>query len=187
LKANARSQDTRSLLIRSATREFRLHGFAGTDTNKIARGAGFAPQTFYRWFVDKTEIFVAVYVELALQERRLFASLVQRKARTSELVDALIRFHRQHLIFRRSLRALATQVDQVREARAQSRLAQIERLEERARGAGLDRSEAAVLLLQVERLADAISEGELRDLGLTDVLARATLIELVKRLRGTKS
>ena len=48
-------------LIAAAAAEFREAGFAGTDSNRIARRAGFAPQTFYRWFKDKTEIFIAVY------------------------------------------------------------------------------------------------------------------------------
>src|SRR5215470_8598720 len=48
-------------LVRAAAREFNEHGFLGTDTNRIARRAGFAPQTFYRWFGDKTEIFIKVY------------------------------------------------------------------------------------------------------------------------------
>jgi AcrR family transcriptional regulator len=52
---------TRERLVQAAAAEFREQGFAGTDTNRIARRAGFAPQTFYRWFTDKTEIFIAVY------------------------------------------------------------------------------------------------------------------------------
>src|SRR5271155_2608583 len=52
---------TRAALLDAAEVEFNAHGFEGTDTNRIARAAGFAPQTFYRHFEDKTAIFVAVY------------------------------------------------------------------------------------------------------------------------------
>ena len=41
---------TRERLIRAALRAFGRGGFQGTDSNRIARAAGFAPQTFYRWF-----------------------------------------------------------------------------------------------------------------------------------------
>ena len=44
--------------------EFIESGYAGTDTNRIARRAGFAPQTFYRWFADKTAILRAVSHDL---------------------------------------------------------------------------------------------------------------------------
>src|ERR1700761_8551817 len=53
--------ETSARLIEAAAREFAECGFEGTDTNKIARRAGFAPQTLYRWFDDKTAIFLAVY------------------------------------------------------------------------------------------------------------------------------
>jgi AcrR family transcriptional regulator len=39
-------------LIAAAAAEFNEFGFSGTDTNRIARRAGYAPQTFYRWFKD---------------------------------------------------------------------------------------------------------------------------------------
>ena len=55
------ASDTRTRLLNAATEEFNEKGFAGTDTNQIARQAGFAPQTFYRWFDDKTQIFIAAY------------------------------------------------------------------------------------------------------------------------------
>ena len=52
---------TAEKLLYAAAAEFNEHGFAGTDTNRIARRAGFAPQTFYRWYEDKIEIFIRVY------------------------------------------------------------------------------------------------------------------------------
>src|SRR5271157_298904 len=52
---------TQASLLEAGMREFNAHGFDGTDTNRIARAAGFAPQTFYRHFEDKTAIFLAVY------------------------------------------------------------------------------------------------------------------------------
>src|ERR1700679_2017991 len=50
--------ETSSRLVDAGAKEFAECGFQGTDTNKIARRAGFAPQTLYRWFDDKTAIFL---------------------------------------------------------------------------------------------------------------------------------
>jgi AcrR family transcriptional regulator len=52
--------DGRSVLIAAARLEFEEFGFEGTNSNAIARRAGYAPQTFYRHFEDKREIFLAV-------------------------------------------------------------------------------------------------------------------------------
>lgn len=41
-----------------------------------------------------------------------------------------------------------------------------------------------MLLLQVERLADAIAEGELRDLATDDSVARKALADLIARMAG---
>jgi AcrR family transcriptional regulator len=54
---------TSARLVEAAAKEFAECGFEGTDTNKIARRAGFAPQTLYGWFEDKTAIFLVVYSE----------------------------------------------------------------------------------------------------------------------------
>jgi AcrR family transcriptional regulator len=54
-------EETRARLVDAAEAEFNAHGFDGTDTNRIARRAGYAPQTFYRHFADKTAVFLAVY------------------------------------------------------------------------------------------------------------------------------
>ena len=52
MDASTRTSGTGTKLIAAAAAEFNDHGFSGTDSNKIARRAGFAPQTFYRWFKD---------------------------------------------------------------------------------------------------------------------------------------
>jgi AcrR family transcriptional regulator len=177
------SQDTRKSLIEAASREFAEHGFAGTDSNKIARAAGFAPQTFYRWFRDKTEIFIAVYRAWEEDERSTLSALLERGASSRKLADAVVTQHRQHLVFRRSLRQLSVQDDAVRKARAESRLRQIDQIRAWSQSPARKANEVAVVLLQIERLADAIAEGELRDLELTDRAARATLTRLIDSLR----
>ncbi|HRD28934.1 MAG TPA: TetR/AcrR family transcriptional regulator [Caulobacter sp.] len=168
---------TREQLIVAAAAEFGEHGFGGTDTNRIARRAGFAPQTFYRWFKDKTEIFLAVYRAWEEAERETMTDLLRRGAGETEQIEAALADHRDHRVFRRSLRALSLTDDAVRLARAQSRRRQIERI-------GGSPETAAVLLLQLERLADALAEGELADMGLDDAVARQCLEDLLRQLRS---
>ncbi|WP_420560872.1 TetR/AcrR family transcriptional regulator [Tepidicaulis sp.] len=179
----ARSKgETRRRLTRAAAEEFNAHGFAGTDTNKIARRAGFAPQTFYRWFKDKTDIFLAVYRDWEEAEREMFAGLAAQKAPPLKLAEAVISHHRNYLLFRRSLRQLAVEDEAVRAARAESRRRQLSRVA----GPGASKSrlaELAVLLLQIERLCDGVAEGEFADLGLGEKEAKKTLGALLEELR----
>ncbi len=174
---------TGDLLIRAAADEFRDHGFAGTDSNKIARRAGFAPQTFYRWFKDKTAVFLAAYRLWEDEERRVLGDLVRRGADEATLVEATIGHHREHLRFRRSLRALSLEDATVRRARAESRLRQVARIVRGGAGSALTEEAVAVRLLQIERLADALAEGELADMGLGETEARARLAALMGELR----
>jgi len=173
---------TRERLVQAAAAEFREHGFAGTDTNRIARRAGFAPQTFYRWFSDKTEIFIAVYRAWEDEERSLMGALRRRGAEEEDVVEAAISHHKAYIIFRRSLRRLSLEDDKVRAARAESRLRQIDRIRQWRDGA-VSADEVAAVLLQLERLSDALAEGEILDMGLDEAPARRRLAELLTWLR----
>lgn len=179
----AASAETRAKLVAAAAKEFNQHGYHGTDSNKIARRAGFAPQTFYRWFRDKTEIFVAVYRLWEEQEREMLAKLIAERARGGDLIDAAVAHHRAYRIFRRSLRTLTYDEPEVRAARAQSRRRQIESIKAWNKPTRATTAEIATALLQMERLADALAEGEFADLGLDESSAKTTLAELQSSLR----
>src|SRR5579863_8784990 len=105
-KQSRRDPDvTKTRLLDAAEREFNAHGFDGTDTNRIARAAGFAPQTFYRHFEDKTAIFLAVYdrwwkAEVAALDSSPHPSDAAAAARVA------LAFHTKWRSFRRSLRHL---------------------------------------------------------------------------------
>jgi len=177
---------TTERLILAAAEEFNLHGFTGTDTNRIARRAGFAPQTFYRHFEDKIAVFIAVYRDWEEQERRVFDELVLRQADHEEFVDALIQQHRAYRVFRRSLRLLSVEHPLVRQARADSRIRQLSQI---ARWARHEESsqEVALLLLQIERLADAIVDEEFADLGVSDAIAKQAIADLIAKLTHNHS
>lgn len=178
------AKDTSTKLVEAAAKEFRAHGFSGTDSNKIARRAGFAPQTFYRWFPDKTAIFLAVYRTWEEDEKDVLAGLHQRSAPVAALVDAVIAHHRAYRIFRRSLRQLSLEDPAVRLARAESRSRQIARFAQWPGGAAMTPADIATRIFEMERLCDAIAEDEFADLGLDDKMARITLAVIMARLRG---
>ncbi len=180
-KGSPASLSTPTRLILAASEEFNQYGFAGTDTNRIARRAGFAPQTFYRHFEDKIAIFVAVYRDWEEQERRVFDELAQRQADINEFVTALIQQHRAYRVFRRSLRLLSVEHPAVRQARADSRLRQLRQIMQWSEQTNVT-DQHALLLLQIERLADAIVDEELNDLGVDSNLAHQTIARLIQQL-----
>jgi len=183
-KAAADDQPTPARLLAAAMAEFNQHGFSGTDSNRIARRAGFAPQTFYRWYKDKTAIFIAVYRAWWDEERGALQALIAREAPSAELVEAAVAHHRRHLRFRRSLNQLSVENEEVRAARAEARVGQIGQLRAWGAAAYISDEQIAVRLFQLERLSDAIAEGEFGVQGLTDAAARAEVALLIDRLRA---
>jgi AcrR family transcriptional regulator len=175
---------TRTRLVSAAKEEFVERGFAGTDSNKIARRAGFAPQTFYRWFKDKTDIFLAVYRAWEREEGVTIGRLIAKRASGVALADALIDHHATYRIFRRGLKALSLDDARVREARAASRRRQIAQIAHWSAPRPAPTPEAiAVRLFEIERLADAVAESEFADMGVGEAEARIRLAEIFDELR----
>lgn len=157
----------RSELIRAAQLEFEEQGFDGTQTNAIARRAGYAPQTFYRHFPDKKSIFLAIYQDWTEAEAQALA-----KADTvTAMVDTLLGHHVSHRLFRRSLRHLTATDPEVAAIRAQSRQKQMDAI--RARFPHLAATEALALIFTLERLCDAWAEGEFEACGVNRDAAQA--------------
>ena len=182
-KVTDKGKPTSALLVEAAAAEFNDSGFDGTDSNKIARRAGFAPQTFYRWFEGKEEVFLQVYDRWRREEFTAISRLLAAGASDDVLAKALVKHHKAYLRFRRSLRQLSLESSVVRDARAKSRLDQLAALRRLIPGANLDNAQMAALLLQMERLADALAEGEFADMGLDDAAGRDALARLIGNLR----
>ncbi len=178
--------DTRRLLIDAAAAEFNEAGFDGTDSNRIARRAGFAPQTFYRWFQDKAEIFIEVYRQWQAEEVAILKELLSASAPDEALADACVAHHRAYLQFRRSLRQLSYEDARVRDARAESRKRQIVFIRSFGSVDASDEASVAAVLLQLERLSDALAEGEFEDMGMSQSGGKAVLAELIHKLRHPK-
>jgi AcrR family transcriptional regulator len=177
---------TRRDLLRAAMREFNTHGFAGTDTNRIARAAGYAPQTFYRHFDDKIAIFLAVYEEWWQAEVSALDALKSpAPASAKKAAEIAIDFHTRWRVFRRSLRYLSVDDARVRASRAAARQAQIARARRR-NPAKLSDAEWVAILLISERLCDAVADGELADLGLSKSAALKLVTQAMQPIAGSR-
>ena len=164
-------EETRARLLAAAQKEFNSKGYFGTDTNRIARRAGYAPQTFYRHFPDKIAIFLAVYDGWWQDESKALGEVLAARGSIGDQARLVIGFHSRWRIFRRSLRHLAIEEPRVRKARAAARLAQIAR-QRRLSGSKRSDAEMVAALLSAERLCDAYADGELDDLGISKSAAR---------------
>jgi len=178
------SPDTATRLLQAAMAEFIESGYAGTDTNRIARRAGFAPQTFYRWFADKTAILIEVlHVWEEVEQAVVQALFDDRDTPALQLAEACVENIRPFLTFRRNLRAVAASHAEIREARAAGRqrlLAQLMLWNPQR-----DKAELAALLVQFEQLCEAIAEGAFEDMGAPDDAAMGALSALIEALRGS--
>ena len=157
-------KETKPNLLQAARLEFCESGYFGTDSNKIATRAGYSPQTFYRWFDGKAGVFLAVYRQWIEHEIEELEAMLDSNASMKDIVDGIARNHRDFRIFRRSLHLLSLTEATVREARADSRLQQIRKIQDNLKP-GAKPSEIAAVLLQIERLNDALAEDELQDMG----------------------
>jgi AcrR family transcriptional regulator len=172
---------TRAAFLRAAWQEFEERGFEGTQSNRIARRAGFAPQTFYRHFTDKVDILVAVYADWIADEYRDLAAAVDNR----EAARVLLRHHRATLKFRRMMRALAFTEERVRAARARTRLFHIAHIRKNLpHAADMSDADLARSLLVLERVADACVEGEFADLRISPEDAEEHLSACLERELG---
>jgi AcrR family transcriptional regulator len=173
-------EDTRARLLAAAAQEFERNGFYGTDTNRIARTAGYAPGTFYKHFVDKTAVFVAVYDAWVEQEWRTIEALAARpgtrRERVTRIVAFLIEHHRRWRGFRATLRALVATDAHVRRHHRAARTAQLARFRA-LRPASDEPARAGLSLLYVERVCDALADDEAATLGISEAEARAALVD----------
>ena len=176
-----RPKQTRKSLIRAAASEIESHGYDGTHSNKIAAKAGYAPQTFYRHFDNKLQVFVALYEEWVEDA----GTILDATRGSDAAAKYVIKHHKEFLNFRRALRHLAIIEPDVRAVRAASRLKQIESIKKRAPHLAKTSSQKLLSgLLQIERLVDACAEGEFSDLGISETCAEKELADLIQNVFG---
>src|SRR5271169_3016058 len=102
---------TRDALLEAAARIFNSDGYHGTDSNRIAREAGYAPGTFYVHFADKLAIFLDVYENWMSTEWSSIEAILNcggsARALRTRLSRAVLAHHRKWRTFRASMRALS--------------------------------------------------------------------------------
>jgi AcrR family transcriptional regulator len=164
---------THARLVQAAAEVFNRVGYRGTDSNRLARAAGYAPGTFYKHFPDKRAIFLAAYEAWVTAEwaavERVLNEPAPRMARAAALVDTIVAMHRRWRGLRASLRALVAEDAEARAFYRAQRRRQLEllaRLSSPRHTPASPRAEHAVLLYTIERVSDAVADGELRELGL---------------------
>ncbi len=166
-------ETTRARLVAAAAAVFNRDGYHGTDSNRIARTAGYAPGTFYLHFADKRAIFLAAYerwvtTEWAAIEDELKAG-GGAEAIAARIIALVLEHHRRWRGLRTSMLALVASDREIQRFYRQQRRRQLRMLAGlRLRLGGRARSpeEGAVLLFTLERVCDAVANGELRALGL---------------------
>jgi len=179
---------TRARLVAAAADVFNRVGYHGTDSNRLAAAAGYAPATFYKHFADKAAILLAAYEAWVTAEWREVERIVRAAhdadARASRIVDLTVAHHRKWRGLRASLRSLvATDGDARDFYRAQRRrqLGLLAALRGPTPTPPHQAERDAMLLFTLERVCDAIAEDEVQDLGL-DVPAMTHLLrEVVRR------
>lgn len=178
----APGRDAKTMLLHAAGAEFVEFGYEHTTTNRIAHRAGFAPQTFYRWYKDKLEVFIQVFEAWTDAELVLLDALLTEQMASRQIAEAFVTNYRSFALFKRGLLQLAATTPEVRQARAACRLKQIQQVKRWNPGMQNDELIAA-LLLSIEQLCQSLAEDEFEDMGLTGSAAYQQLSDLIDRLR----
>jgi len=190
--------ETRARLVAAAANVFNRDGYHGTDSNKIARAAGYAPGTFYKHFLDKRAILLAVYDEWVTNEWTAVENELKAGgspgAVAARLVNLVLDLHRRWRGVRSSVLGLVVTDPVVRRFyRGQRRrqLRMLSQLRAVTHGPAHSAEEDAVLLFTLERTCDAIANDEVRDLGLDldatiDVLRALVRRHSARRANGSR-
>lgn len=174
---------TRTRLIEAAMGEFIEQGFSGTDTNRIARRAGFAPQTFYRWFADKAAVFAEVLHVWEEAELAMGLALLSSPEQSDrQLAEACVENARPFLTFRQHLRSVTMQDAQVKAVCAAGRARLVERMAPAC--PHLTPARLAHTLLQIESLSEMLARGDLADMGVSDDESMQALADQIGVLRA---
>jgi AcrR family transcriptional regulator len=179
--------ETRERLISAAADQFNELGYRGTDSNSIAKAAGYATGTFYKHFRDKQEIFLAAYERwLSSAWEGILTELSRRQAAEEtarRIADMLIRFHTDWRGLRASLMELVFSDAETRaffRAQRRRQLKMLTELRHRYGWPPQSSEQDAVFLWTTERTFDAMGQGEVQALGLDK---KAVVESMVGKIR----
>lgn len=182
----------RDALVAIAAEQFNTVGYYGTDSNRIARAAGYAPGTFYNHFPNKLAIFLEVYENWVTWEWQRVREAVTAGGDLAAIIRDLVRrvldHHRKWRVFRASLRALSDTDPAVREARLVQRERQLRMMAELIALLGAppsSKAEMAIVTYTVERACDAVADGDFQALGVSaDDVVHYLETELMRLVRS---
>ena len=177
-------QETRGRLLTAAANLFNREGFYGTDSNAIAKAAGYSTGVFYKHFKDKREIFLAAYEQWSVAEWKQVAAVLASGGSDRELAQQLVlMFIDVHTEWRgllASLRQLVVTDGTVRRFHRRQRKRQLDwmaALRAQRHLSPRRREQDLVYLWTTERTFDAIAQGEVRDLGLDRTFVIEAMVE----------
>jgi AcrR family transcriptional regulator len=165
--------ETRERLIEAAAKLLNTVGFDRTDSNKIARAAGYSPGTFYKHFEDKRAVMIAVYKDWIAAEWQAIDDGIAGGSTMEEVLELVVAQHIRWRVFRANWNRLGFIDARVKREQIRSRAHQVKALQK----LGLtDASRCFVALCAVERVADLIADGQAKALG----LERAALVSSLR-------
>lgn len=180
---------TKERLVAAAARLFNRAGYHGTDSNEIAREAGYATGVFYKHFADKREIFLAAYETWVVSEWKAVEDQLtlggSPEATARRLVALTVDFHTRWRGLRASLMELVFTDVRVRRFYREQRKRQLDLMARIRNNIGAPRhrrEDDAIHLFTMERTSDAIAQGELRELGLDHEMVVESLVRKVAAL-----
>ena len=180
---------TRERIIEAAATLFNRLGYHGTDSNSIAKEAGYATGTFYKHFRDKREAFLSVYERWVAAEWQAIEAEIAKEQNSEEtarrIVDLTIDFHTEWRGLRASLMELIFADEEARKffrAQRLKQLAMMARLRRRLKLPVRTREQDAIHLFMTERVFDAIGQGEIQALGLDSTEVRESMVQRVLAL-----
>jgi AcrR family transcriptional regulator len=184
-------EETRARLVAAAARVFNRDGYHGTDSNRLAAAAGYAPGTFYKHFRDKRAIFLEAYERWVTSEWRAVEEVLRARgdadAAAARLVALVIRMHRRWRGLRASMLLLVATDAGAKRCYRRQRRRQLEILAALRQRFGLaprQPEQDALLLFALERSCDALAQDEARALGLDRKRLEAGLRALVRDALG---
>ena len=177
---------TRERIIDGAAALFNQFGYNGTDSNSIAKEAGYATGTFYKHFQDKREAFLAVYERWLTAEWQAIDEELSKghspDATARRIVEISIKSHTEWRGLRASLMELIFSDEDARKYFRKQRRRQLEVMSELRQRLGLPqrtREQDAVHLFLTERVFDALGQGETQALGLDRKVVVEFMVEKV--------
>jgi AcrR family transcriptional regulator len=180
------AEQTRERLVTAATSLFNRSGYHGTDSNQIAKEAGYSTGVFYKHFKDKREIFLAAYETWVASEWKAVAVELTAGGTVEEIARRLVAlsidFHARWRGLRSSLLELVFTDAEVKRFYRKQRRRQLDVMAElrtKISAPPRRREDDAIHLFTTERTFDAIAQGELRDLGLDRQVVIESMVQKV--------